>query len=345
MKKFILTLSSAFCLILSSCAYNTYDYEQSDSLIENVDIPQVETIEVETDDNVPTYSIDEDFNDNDEEDYDYDDFDDENNDLSSKLENYPSRKNVKYTKTTTYSTIDSDGKKNTKKQKTVQTYITNSGKQNQSKIFDESVDMDKLKLREFERERVEVKTVLVKPVVNTMYETPTITNTQAKILAQNIQDEDIIEQDKKYKDPNIKNLMENYTNITKASSVCCVSNLAGKLRDIGVNSQNILNILKNDARNFYVQDTCLILSNEDIDDVFGKNGLSKIVKDTRKSCICANKNFMRKNIASFYKIYNQDPDFYKKELLYRYRDNQSRITEHDVNETILNIALTLEECP
>ena len=257
-----------------------------------------------------------------------------------------SQRNVHYTKTTTYSSIDSTGtKRPIKKKKTVETYITNSGKQVQSKEFDETVNTDALKLPEFERERVEVKTVLVKPVVNTMYDAQPITNKQAKILAENIEDEDVIIQEEKYKDPSLKHLIENYTNITKTSSVCCVSNLAAKLKGVGVNSENILNILKNDARNFYVQNTCLILSNEDIDDVFGQNGLSQIVKDTRKSCICANKGFIRKNIASFYKIYNQDPDFYKKALLYRYKDNQGRITEHDINETVLNIALTLEECP
>ena len=251
---------------------------------------------------------------------------------------------IQYTKTTTYSTIDAKGNKKPKK-KTVQTYITASGKAVQTKDFDEPLSPEMLKLKPFEREKVEVKTVLVKPVVNAMYDTQTITTADAKNLARSIKDEEVIAQSSKYKNKSIDRLMENYSNITKASSVCCVSNLAANLKKAGLKSENILDVLKYDARRFYVQDTCLILSNEDIDNVFNTNGLSTIVKDTRKSCLCANKVFMRKNIASFYKIYKQDPDFYKKALLYRYKDKQGRITEHDINETILNIADTLNECP
>ena len=180
-----------------------------------------------------------------------------------------------------------------KKKGVVQTYITKSGKQVQSKEFNGPIDPESLKLKDIERERIEVKTTLIKPIVNAMYEPQTITHKQAKKLAKTMEDETVIS-NHNYTNKNIKDLMENYTNLIKTSSVCCVSTIASKLKSTGVNGEGLLNILKNDAKNFYVQDTCLILAEEDIDSVFGKTLLSSVVKDSRKSCICTNKKFIHK---------------------------------------------------
>ena len=102
--------------------------------------------------------------------------------------------------------------------------------------------------------------------------------------------------------------------------------------------------MKNDARDYFVQETCMIISEKDIKDIFKNKALANIIIRSRTNCICNNQEFLRKNINNFYKIYNEDPEFYKEVLIYRYRDKQGRIIEHDINESVLNIAITLENC-
>ncbi len=193
--------------------------------------------------------------------------------------------------------------------------------------------------------KVEIKKTVIKPVLNYDKEPHNFTADEVSGFLDDIEDTDAIEEGKDYKSKNIKHLMDNYKNILKTSSVCCVSGISEKLRTNGIRGERLLSILRNDANDYFVQDTCLIISNDDIDAVFKSKGLANIVKSTRSDCICNNSAFLRKNINNFYKIYNEDPDFYKEVLIYRYRDKQGRITEHDVNESVLNIALTLEDCP
>ncbi len=193
--------------------------------------------------------------------------------------------------------------------------------------------------------KVEVKKTIVKPVYNLDKQVHDFTQTEVEDFLDDISEQTELVEDEEYDSKTINLLMENYRNILQTSSACCVSSISEKLKENGVYGESLLHILKGDAHDYFVQDTCLIISNKEISDIFESKALAKIIKGVRKDCICNNKEYLRANINNFYRIYNEDPDFYKEVLIYRYKDKQGRITEHDVNETILNISLTLENCP
>lgn len=192
--------------------------------------------------------------------------------------------------------------------------------------------------------KVEIKKTVIKPLIDMRTDPHELTQEEVKDFLDNIEEAGEIEEGKTYTNPNIKYLMENYKNILKTSSACCVSSIAERLKFNGISGEQLLKILSNDANDYFVQETCIIISEKDIKDIFKSKALANIIINSRTNCICNNKEFLRKNINSFYKIYNEDPDFYKEVLIYRYRDKQGRIIEHDINETILNIAITLESC-
>ena len=192
--------------------------------------------------------------------------------------------------------------------------------------------------------KVEIKKTVIKPLIDMRTDPHELTQEEVEDFLDNIEEAGEIEEGKTYTNPNIKYLMENYKNILKTSSVCCVSSIAERLKFNGISGEQLLKILSNDAQDYFVQETCIIISEKDIKDIFKSKALANIIINSRTNCICNNKEFLRKNINNFYKIYNEDPDFYKEVLIYRYRDKQGRIIEHDINETILNIAITLESC-
>lgn len=143
-----------------------------------------------------------------------------------------------------------------------------------------------------------------------------------------------------------KLLMQNYKNILNVSSVCCLATTVSKLKDRGIRGNNLINLLKNDAKNYFLQDTCLIVSDNDINTIYGKKYfMAQVFKETRSNCICNNQNELKKNIKNFYKVYDEDKNFYKTKLIYAYKDKQNRNTEHDINESISNITHTLNNCP
>lgn len=192
--------------------------------------------------------------------------------------------------------------------------------------------------------KVEVKKIVIKPLTDMQTDPHELTKEEVEDFLANIAEAGDIEEGKDYLNPNIKHLMDNYKNILKTSSVCCVSSIAERLKFNGVSGEQLLSILKNDARDYFVQETCMIISEKDIKDIFKNKALANIIIRSRTNCICNNQEFLRKNINNFYKIYNEDPEFYKEVLIYRYRDKQGRIIEHDINESVLNIAITLENC-
>lgn len=158
-------------------------------------------------------------------------------------------------------------------------------------------------------------------------------------------DEDENEKDLKN---NIKILTANYKYILDLSSSCCVGNIAEKMRIHNLNrnnkTQNIVDLLTIDANTYYVQNTCLLLSDIAINNIVKNKDLNKIFKETRKDCICNNQELLFKNIKNFQKLYETDKNFYKTKFIYKSKDDQGRIIEQDMNETVLNILSTLDTC-
>lgn len=147
---------------------------------------------------------------------------------------------------------------------------------------------------------------------------------------------------------NVQILTANYQNILNFSASCCVANIAEQVksynRNLSEKSENIIDLLNMDAKNYYIQNTCLLLSDKDINKIIKNRKFNHIVKLARKSCICNNQDFFYKNTKNFKLLYNTGDKFYMSRLIYKSRDDQGRIIEQDMNETILNILNTLDTC-
>ena len=147
---------------------------------------------------------------------------------------------------------------------------------------------------------------------------------------------------------NIKILTANYKNILNLSSSCCVANIAEKIKLHNRNknkiSHNIIDLLTIDANTYYVQNTCLLLSDIAINNIVKNKDLNNIFKLTRKDCICNNQELLKENIKNFEKLYAADKNFYKTKFIYKSRDDQGRIIEQDMNETVINILDTISGC-
>ena len=195
-----------------------------------------------------------------------------------------------------------------------------------------------------EKEVVETKKILIKPVTDLTNDTRNFTKEEINTFFNDIKKNNILDESKEYTSESVKILMENYKNILQVSSICCATNITENLKMSGLQSEEVVSILSKDAKEGFIQDRCLIASKEDIEEAFDKN-VSNMVLKAREVCICNNKDYLRKNISNFYRLYNKDPKFYEKIWIYRYKDRQGDIVEDDVNGTILNIAVTLESCP
>ena len=143
---------------------------------------------------------------------------------------------------------------------------------------------------------------------------------------------------------NLNILMNNYKNILNISSSCCVANIAERLRINKVNDKGIDNFLKIDAKEYRMQNNCMVVADRDINQIMNDKIINNSLHEARTDCICNNKTLLRNNIANFYKLYNEDKKFYRTALIYEYEDKQMRKVQHDINESILNIAFTLEKC-
>ena len=192
---------------------------------------------------------------------------------------------------------------------------------------------------------IEKKKILVKPITDLSNETHEFTTEEIKAFFKDVEENDILDESKDYSSESVKILMENYKNILQTSSMCCVSNIVENFKMHGLKSNEIVGILSEDIDDQSIQERCLIVSKEDIKETFEDGPIADMVTKAREVCICNNKDYLRKNIGNFYRLYNKNPDFYEKYWVYRYKDKQGNIIEDNVNETILNIAITLESCP
>ncbi len=192
--------------------------------------------------------------------------------------------------------------------------------------------------------KVKYTKIIVKPVKNYNRELHNLSEKEIESFLDDIDNDEPLEDNKNYDSP-VKTLMENYRNILKTSSACCVSSISENLKMSGVPQDAIVSILSYDAANDGIADRCIVFSENDIAESFKNDNLANIVKKSRRDCICNNKDFLRKNINNFYRLYNADEEFYNKPLIYKYKDKTGDIIEDDVNEAVLNMALTLESCP
>lgn len=204
-------------------------------------------------------------------------------------------------------------------------------------------------LRDFDTKpkikKVERKKIIIKPVNDYNRDLHNLSDDEIEAFFEDIESDETLEESKKYDSQSIKVLMENYKNILKTSSACCASGVSENLKMDGISKDAILSILNIDAGNDGIIDRCIVFSEDDIIESFKHRDLSNTIIKSRKDCICNNKEFLRKNINNFYRLYNTDEDFYEKPLIYKYRDKTGDVIEDDVNEAVLNMALTLESCP
>ena len=192
--------------------------------------------------------------------------------------------------------------------------------------------------------KIEKKKTVIKPVNVYTTESHNFTSDEIKDIFKNIEETEELDENKEYSSKSIKILIDNYKNILETSSACCNSNISENLHMSGFQDEEISDIMNYNSENLSLQNKCLLVSTDDIKDSFN-SPISNIILDARKSCICNNKDFLKKNISNFYRLYNKDPKFYEKIWIYRYKDKDGSIIEDDVNETIVNLAITLESCP
>nr|MCR5506221.1 hypothetical protein [bacterium] len=171
--------------------------------------------------------------------------------------------------------------------------------------------------------KVETKKILIKPVTNVTSAPYNFSDEEIKAFLEDVENKE--GEDEGYDIKNIKVLMDNYKNILQTSSACCISNMTESFKVNGVSREDVLRILIDDRENLSAQDKCLILSEDEIFDSFGDEYIADLVVKAREVCICNNKDFLRKNLNNFYRIYNADSEFYDKSLIYRYKDKYGRI--------------------
>lgn len=217
----------------------------------------------------------------------------------------------------------------------------------QEKYFSTKSEYDgKMLYKEVEKQvkKVELKKKVIKPVYDTENHPISLDKNQVKQVIKQISSNPDFVDGVEYKDKNVKALMENYQNILKTSYSCCVVNIAEELKHRGVSKESIVQFLKFDAEEFALQNMCIVVDDSDINDVYGNKLLTEVVAKSKNSCICNNAEFLKRNIDNFYKIYNMKPELYNEVLVYRFKDKNGRIVEHDINETVLNISTILNSC-
>ncbi len=139
--------------------------------------------------------------------------------------------------------------------------------------------------------KVELKKTIIKPLTDIRYTPHEFTNEEVEDFLINIEKEGQIDESKKYQINSIKYLMDNYKNILKTSSVCCVSSISNQLKENGIQGEELLTILKDDASDYFVQENCIIVSNKDVKDMFEDKSFVNIILNSRSNCICKNKEF------------------------------------------------------
>lgn len=204
----------------------------------------------------------------------------------------------------------------------------------------------KLLYKELENQiqKVEIKKVLIKPVVNTNRNPVELQLEEVQELVDNISEESELEDGVEYDDKAVMVLMDNYKNILKTSYSCCVANIVEKMKNSNVSQDSILSFLSLDANEYALQNMCVFVNNKDMKDVYDFSVVSSIVAEVKNDCICNNAKFIRKNLNNFYKLYNEKPDLFEEALVYRFKDKKGRIVEHNINETVLNITNVLNNC-
>lgn len=193
-------------------------------------------------------------------------------------------------------------------------------------------------------QKVEIKKVLVKPVVNTNSNPVELQLEEVQDLVDNISEEGEFEDGVEYDDKSIMVLMDNYKNILKTSYSCCVANIVEKMKNSSIPQESILSFLSKDANEYALQNMCLFVNNKDMIDVYNFGVASSIVAAVKNDCICNNAKFIRKNLNNFYKLYNEKPELFDEALVYRFKDKKGRVVEHNINETVLNITNVLNNC-
>ncbi len=191
---------------------------------------------------------------------------------------------------------------------------------------------------------VEVTDVVIKPVYHYENEVHSLTDEEVHSFLKSMQYQESLTDNRAYGDEYIAAMLDNYKMILETSSICCTSNLTETMKQKGFSSSSLVNFLVKDVSDYNMQGSCLIINNDDINDIFGKGEMAYIIQNIRKSCICSNKRMLEKTVDNFFKIYMQDPSFAKEAFIYRHKDKQGRVIEHNINETILNISETLEQC-
>ncbi len=203
-----------------------------------------------------------------------------------------------------------------------------------------------LLFRELEKnvKKVEVKKIVVKPVVDVDMDPVSLSMDEVKDLVDNVSLNIELEDGVKYDEKQLMALIENYKNILQLSYSCCVSNIVQNFKDKNISKKTLLGFLNLDAEEYGLQNMCVIVDNKDIKDVFEDDLMSLVVIEAKQDCICNNADYLRKNIDNFYKIYDLAPDFYNDVFVFRFKDKKGRIVEQDMNESVLNIAEALDKC-
>lgn len=194
-------------------------------------------------------------------------------------------------------------------------------------------------------QRVVVKKTVVKPVYVPTGEPQFLTDDEIRHMLANLPSERDIEDGVDYDEFGLGVIVGNYKGILAASASCCPFGIAGNMGQLGLSRERIVGVMDDDARKDRVQDMCMIVSESGISDSFRSSRLAGAVRNARHACICNNSAYLRESLSNFYAIYRVDKDFYKKSLVFKFRDASGNIVRHDMLDAVVNITDTLRMCP
>ncbi|MDR1476725.1 MAG: hypothetical protein LBI17_01190 [Rickettsiales bacterium] len=193
--------------------------------------------------------------------------------------------------------------------------------------------------------RVVVTKTVVKPIYFPVSDPPTLTYSEVKDMIGSMPTGRDLKNGEDYDDFGINVVIDNYKNVLNASASCCPYRITDGMRDAGFEQDGIMEFLAHDSVDYSVQNMCMVMSDEDVGKVFSNRRLLRAVAAARRECICNNSDYLRASLANFYTIYKADKDFYKKALIFHFRDAGGKVVKQDMLDSVMNITDILRTCP
>ncbi|MDR0967290.1 MAG: hypothetical protein LBL75_00430 [Rickettsiales bacterium] len=132
-------------------------------------------------------------------------------------------------------------------------------------------------------------------------------------------------------------LLARYKSLMNASRVCCAAGIENKLRRAGASAGALYRFMVDDANFYGLTDNCLILSDDEIDQISGDDDTTQMVAGVRDSCLCSRYDYFDALLSPF-------DDHADMELKYSYYDGLNRSVSVDVMADVRAVQDLLSNC-